>query len=94
MTTNERKAHKQKHNSRNQIEGKFGQGKNGYDLNEIKAKYGNTSKSWIAAIIFVMNILHFAGSSFLSYFEAIRYHVLQIIDRIWQNPPMTKVNYA
>jgi hypothetical protein len=94
MKTNERKAHKQKHNSRNQIEGKFGQGKNGYDLNEIKAKYGNTSKSWIAAIIFVMNILHYAGRSFLSYFEAVRYHVLQIIDRIWQNPPMTKVNYA
>lgn len=67
MTPKERKAHKQKHNSRNQIEGKFGQGKNGYELNEIRAKYSNTSKSWIAAILFVMNILNFAGSSFLSF---------------------------
>lgn len=67
MTAKERKAHKQKHNSRNQVEGKFGQGKNGYGLNEIKAKYGNTSKSWISAIIFVMNILNFAGRSFLPF---------------------------
>jgi len=42
---------KQKHNSRNHVKGKFGQGKNGYELNEIKAMYSNTSKSWIAAII-------------------------------------------
>lgn len=73
MTARERKAHKQKHNSRNQVEGKFGQGKNGYELNEIKAKYSNTSKSWIAAIIFVMNILNFAGRSFLSFFAAMQY---------------------
>jgi len=73
MTAKERKAHKQKHNSRNHVEGKFGQGKNGYELNEIKAKYSNTSKSWIAAIIFVMNILKFAGSSFLSFLAAIQY---------------------
>jgi len=64
----ERKAYQKLHNSRNHIEGKFGQGKNGYQLNEIKAKYANTSASWIAAVYFVMNILVFAGSSFLSFF--------------------------
>jgi hypothetical protein len=45
MTAKERKAHKEKHNSRNPPDGKFGQGKNGYGLNEIKARYSNTSKS-------------------------------------------------
>jgi len=80
MTAQERKAHKQKHNSRNEIEGKFGQGKNGYRLNEIKARYGNTSKSWIAAIIFVMNILNFAGSSFLSFLVAIQHATRRMIN--------------
>lgn len=68
MSSKERKAYQKLHNSCNHIEGKFGQGKNGYELNEIKAKYANTSASWIAAVYFVMNILVFAGSSFLSFF--------------------------
>ena len=81
MTAKERKAHKQKHNSRNQIEGKFGQGKNGYALNEIRARYSNTSKSWIAAILFVMNILNFAGSSFLSFLAYLQHVTSSIIAR-------------
>jgi transposase, IS5 family len=44
---------------RNQIEGKFGQGKNGYNLNQIRAKLYSISMSWIAAIIFVMNIIRY-----------------------------------
>jgi len=36
------------------IEGKFGQGKNGYGLNRIKAK---TSYAWINSIFLVMNLL-------------------------------------
>jgi hypothetical protein len=34
---------------RNHIEGKFGQGKNGYNLKKIRAKLKATSESWIAA---------------------------------------------
>ncbi len=41
---------------RNHIEGKFGQGKNGYNLNQIRAKRRDTSESWISAILFVMNL--------------------------------------
>ena len=39
------------------IEGKFGQGKNGYGLNKIKAKTARTSYAWINSIFFVMNLL-------------------------------------
>lgn len=39
------------------IEGKFGQGKNGYGLNAIPAKRADTSLAWIRAIFFVMNLL-------------------------------------
>lgn len=44
---------------RNHIEGKFGQGKNGYNLNKIRARLDLTSESWIGTIIFVMNIVRF-----------------------------------
>lgn len=88
MTSTERKAHKQKHNSRNKIEGKFGQGKNGYELNEIRARYSNTSKSWIAAILFVMNILNFAGSSFLSFLARMLNVIEHIITGFRRKPPV------
>jgi len=44
---------------RNQIEGKFGQGKNGYKLDEIRARLKETSESWVACIFFVMNLIHY-----------------------------------
>jgi hypothetical protein len=43
-------------NMRNHVEGKFGQGKNGYNLNQIRARRQDTSESWISAILFVMNL--------------------------------------
>ena len=39
------------------IEGKFGQGKNGYNLNYIRAKRADTSEAWINSIFLVMNLL-------------------------------------
>jgi hypothetical protein len=39
------------------IEGKFGQGKNGYRLNCIRAKRADTSVAWINSIFLVMNLL-------------------------------------
>lgn len=53
------KLKKQEQKLRSQIEGKFGQGKNGYNLRTIRARLDKTSQSWIAAIFFVMNIKKF-----------------------------------
>ena len=39
------------------IEGKFGQAKNGYRLNHIRAKRADTSVAWINSIFLVMNLL-------------------------------------
>ena len=39
------------------IEGKFGQGKNGYRLNYIRAKLQRTSEAWINCIFLVMNLM-------------------------------------
>lgn len=55
-------------NQRNQIEGKFGQGKRKYGLNKIMAKSKQTSESWIYAIIFVMNILKLSKDFLCQYF--------------------------
>lgn len=54
---------------RNHIEGKFGQGKNGYALNQIRARLKVISESWVACIFCVMNLInlevnHFFGSFF------------------------------
>jgi IS5 family transposase len=50
---------------RNPIEGKFGQAKNGYGLNRIRARLKETSETWIASIILVLNLVKLAGLSIL-----------------------------
>ena len=47
------------------IEGKFGQGKNGYRLNYIRAKRADTSSAWINSIFLVMNLLVLLKVSYL-----------------------------
>jgi len=47
------------------IEGKFGQGKNGYNLNYIRAKTQRTSEAWIRSIFLVMNLLVLARHFFV-----------------------------
>jgi len=54
---------------RNQVEGKFGQGKNGYNLNKIRARAARTSESWIAAIFFVMNLIKFSKEFLYSFIK-------------------------
>ena len=60
---------------RNHIEGKFGQGKNGYNLNQIRARLKDTSESWIACIFFVMNLIHYENKHFFG-------SILNWLDRI------------
>lgn len=54
---------------RNPIEGKFGQAKNGYGLNRIRARLKITSQSWIASIILVLNLVKLAGEAPLCLFS-------------------------
>ena len=46
---------------RNPIEGKFGQAKTAYGLNRVKARLADTSLSWIASIIMVLNLVKLTG---------------------------------
>jgi len=54
---------------RNHIEGKFGEGKRGYDLGLVKAKTTRTSEAWISAVFFVMNLARWLRDYFLSLFS-------------------------
>ncbi len=59
---------------RNPIEGKFGQAKAGYGMNCIKARLTQTSESWIASIILVLNLVKLAGQA--SYYLLARFFTL------------------
>ena len=43
---------------RNPIEGKFGQAKTAYGMNRIKARLKETSESWVASIVLVLNLIN------------------------------------
>jgi IS5 family transposase len=53
----DRQQRRQDYRERIPIEGKFGQGKNGYNLNYIRARTAKTSEAWIRSIFLVMNLL-------------------------------------
>jgi hypothetical protein len=60
LSSKEKSKSKKEFNERNQVEGKFGQGKNGYNLNKIRTRLRKTSESTIACIILIMNLIHMA----------------------------------
>lgn len=66
-TYREKKKEKQEFNERNHVEGKFGQAKQGYMLNEVKAKLKDTSESWIGVVVFVLNIIKFAQTNGITF---------------------------
>ena len=66
LTPEEKREHKEKSKRRNWIEGKFGEGKRAYGLGLVMAKTQKTSESWIAMVIFVMNIARLLRDLFLS----------------------------
>ncbi len=60
ITPYQKSKQKKEYSRRNQIEGKIGQTKQGYGLNQIKAKLKDTSETWIGVTLFVANIVKFA----------------------------------
>ena len=68
LTPYQKRKKRREQGMRNQIEGKFGQGKNAYDLNRVRARTARTSESWVACIMFVMNLIKFS-QVFLSFLQ-------------------------
>jgi hypothetical protein len=68
-STEKRKLQKEM-SGRNEIEGKFGQGKNAYGLQKIKARMKETSESWIMSIYFILNLIKLSEGAFLCLLKA------------------------
>ena len=78
---------------RNHVEGKFGQAKNGYNLNKIRARRARTSESWIACIFFVMNLIKFNKDFFVSCWNAtIKFSIEEIAINRWLTRCATYLN--
>jgi hypothetical protein len=65
------------------IEGKFGQGKNGYRLNYIRAKRADTSSAWINSIFLVMNLLILLKIFFVPWIKVVRQPLAQYWASVW-----------
>lgn len=65
---------------RNPIEGKFGQAKNAYGLNRIKARLDITSESWIASIFMVLNLIKIIGRASLCQLYSILFFLIYKIN--------------
>nr|WP_294081419.1 transposase [Proteiniphilum sp. UBA5384] len=63
---------------RNQVEGKFGQGKRGYGLNDIRTRFSSKSNSWIGTIIFVMNLIRHISDIPLLYFVSLLLNLMKV----------------
>ncbi len=66
---------------RNPIEGKFGQAKVRYGLDNISAKLKSTSESWIATIILVLNLVNLTRLNLLYIFQVLRNYVFSLFDK-------------
>jgi transposase, IS5 family len=67
MEAKQKRALEKEMAQRNLMEGKFGQGKNAYGLQKIKARLKDTSESWIMSIYFIMNLLQLVQDSFFGF---------------------------
>jgi transposase, IS5 family len=68
LTPYQKRKRRREQGIRNQIEGKFGQGKNAYNLNRARTRAARTSESWVVCIMFVMNLIKFS-QVFLFFFQ-------------------------
>ncbi len=90
-----KQAKKQRHSDylqRIPIEGKFGQGKNGYGLNRIKAKTARTSQAWIRSIFLVMNLLVLYRHFLLPGIRGRYFGILKVVVFKWWNKLMLRQN--
>lgn len=72
----QKRKNKKESAERNHIEGKFGQGKNGYRLNQIRARLKNTSESWVACIFFIMNLVNYQKKViFCAYIKLLKWKI-------------------
>jgi transposase, IS5 family len=77
---------------RNPIEGAFGQAKTAYGMNRIKARLTQTSESWIATIVLVLNLVKLIGLGYYNYVLALinsaKCFLEYYLESIWNLNPL------
>jgi len=66
----EKQKRKKEQNKRSEIEGKFGQAKSKYGLDDIQTRRADTSYACIGCILLALNVIKLAKTAFLSFFTA------------------------
>ncbi len=84
LTAYQKRKQQKERNQRNHIEAKFGQGKNGYGLNYIRARRSDTSKSWISAIFFVMNLINYGKAMSGKFIFWLKRLVIVTMHHVWR----------
>lgn len=79
MTSAEKRKLQKEMAGRNAIEGKFGQGKNAYGLQKIRARMKATSESWIMSIYFIMNLVKLSERAFLCLLKMMLQGIMQAV---------------
>ncbi len=81
---------------RNPIEGRFGQAKTTYGMNRIKARLSETSESWIASIVLVLNLISLIRGASLCLILKVYFQMLAHASGVkWlvSDPPKKKWQY-
>jgi hypothetical protein len=92
-TTYQKRKRKKELAERNHIEGKIGQGKNGYEMNQIRTRLRQTAESWIACIVFVMNLVKMEADLKRKKRNSFWLYIKLLLDS-WKQPHFTYVNYV
>jgi len=80
---------------RNRIEGKFGEGKRKYQLDCVKARTQVTSESWIASVLFVMNLAHWLrADAFELFYRLIQRQIQRLFININEQKMMEVISMA
>lgn len=66
---------------RNPIEGTFGQAKTAYGMSRIKARLSQTSESWIATTVLVLNLVKLIGLGCYNYAIALIFSAQSIVEQ-------------
>lgn len=81
ISPQEKSRNRLEQNKRSEIEGKFGQGKSKYGLDNIKTRLANTSMAYIGLIFLAMNVVKLSKALFSLLF----WRIYTILQHVWDD---------
>ena len=91
MPRHEKQKRKKEQNKRSEIEGKFGQAKSKYGLDDILTQRQDTSYACIGLILLALNLIKLSGAVFVSFFS---YCTSLWQAQFYQHPKIDSIGFA